>query len=68
MPIVIRRLEERAEVANFDCGDEPLNHYLKRHASMNQEKSSIGRSYVALDEVSPRTVLGYYTLAMASIR
>jgi len=33
-----------------------------------KEKSSIGESYVAVDEVNPRTVLGYYTLAMASIR
>src|SRR5262249_20018354 len=68
MPIVIRRLEEHDEVANFDCGDEPLNNYLKRYAWANQEKSSIGVSYVAVDEVSPRTVLGYFTLAMASVR
>jgi GNAT superfamily N-acetyltransferase len=67
MAIIIRRLGERDEVENFDCGDEPLNNYLKRHAWSNQEKSSIGVTYIAVDESAPRTVLGYFTLAMASV-
>jgi hypothetical protein len=56
MAIVIRRLEEHDEVENFDCGDEALNNYLKLHAWTNQQKSSIGVGYVALDEDAPRTV------------
>src|SRR5271167_137861 len=67
MAIVIRRLEEHDEVANFDCGDDALNNYLGRHAWTNQQKSSIGVSHVALDEDAPRTVLGYFTLAMAGV-
>src|SRR5215472_17909091 len=67
MAIVIRRLEERDEVESFDCGDKPLNNYLKRHAWSNQEKSSIGVTYVAVDESAPRAVLGYFTLATASV-
>lgn len=67
MAIVFRRLEELDEVDRFDCGDEPLNHYLKRHAWVNQEKISIGVSYVAVDEAAPRAVLGYFTLAMSSV-
>src|SRR5216684_3566315 len=67
MAIVIRRLEENDEVESFDCGDDALNNYLKRHAWTNQEKGSIGVSYVAADEGAPRTVLGYFTLAMASV-
>lgn len=67
MAIVIRRLEQHDEVENFDCGDDALNNYLKRHAWTNQEKTSIGVSYVGLDEDAPRTVLGYFTLAMASV-
>jgi hypothetical protein len=42
MAIVIRRLEEHDEVKSFDCGDEPLNNYLKRHAWTKQAKSLIG--------------------------
>src|SRR5260370_2994287 len=67
MTIVSRRLEEHDEVENFDCGDDALNNYLRRHAWTNQQKSSIGVSYVAADEGAPRTVLGYFTLAMASV-
>jgi GNAT superfamily N-acetyltransferase len=65
--VLIRRLEEQDEVEPFDCGDEPLNSYLKRHAWANQQKSLIGVTYVALDESAPRTVIGYFTLAMASV-
>ena len=67
MPVVIRRLEELDHLEAFDCGDEPLNHYLKQYAWTNQQKSSIGVTYVAVDEGAPRTVLGYFTLATASV-
>jgi len=67
MSVVIRRLEQHDEVENFDCGDDALNNYLKRHAWENQHKISIGVSYVATDESAPRTVLGYFTLAMTGV-
>lgn len=67
MAVAIRHLEEHDEVEAFDCGDEPLNNYLKRRAWANQEKSSIGVTYVAVDDAAPRTALGYFTLAMASV-
>jgi len=65
--VTIRRLEESDAVDGFDCGDEPLNNYLKRHAWTNQQKVSIGVTYVAVDESTPRTVLGYFTLATSSV-
>jgi GNAT superfamily N-acetyltransferase len=68
MAIVIRRLEERDEVESFDCGDDALNGYLKRHAWTNQAKSSIGVTYAAADDAAPRAMLGYFTLAMARAR
>jgi GNAT superfamily N-acetyltransferase len=67
MAISIRRLEERDEVEDFDCGHKALNDYLKRHAWTNPQKNSIGVSYLALDEDAPQTVLGYFTLATASV-
>ena len=67
MAVTIRRLEKSDEVENFDCGDEPLNNYLKRHAWTNQEKVSIGVTYVAFDDAAPYTVLGYFTLATSSV-
>jgi GNAT superfamily N-acetyltransferase len=66
--VLIRRLEEHDEVEPFDCGDEPLNNYLNRHAWVNQQKSSIGVTYVAIDEGAPLSVIGYFTLATASVQ
>jgi GNAT superfamily N-acetyltransferase len=67
LPVTIRHLEEFDDVESFDCGDEPLNNYLKRHAWTNQQKSSIGVTYVALEESAPGVVLGYFTLATSSV-
>jgi GNAT superfamily N-acetyltransferase len=67
LAVTIRRLEEADELDEFDCGDELLNNYLQRHAWPNQEKSSIGVTYVAVDESAPHAVLGYFTLASSSI-
>ena len=67
MAVAIRHLEELDDVESFDCGDEPLNNYLRRYAWMNQQKVSIGVTYVAIDEAASRTVLGYFTLAASSI-
>lgn len=67
MAVIIRHLEEFDDVESFDCGDEALNNYLKRHAWNNQKKSSIGVTYVAVDESAPQTVLGYFTLATSSV-
>jgi GNAT superfamily N-acetyltransferase len=67
MSLVVRRLEEPDETGGFDCGDIPLNNYLKNFAWTNQEKSSVGVTYVALEEGAPHAVLGYFTLATASV-
>jgi GNAT superfamily N-acetyltransferase len=67
LAVTIRRLEEFDEVENFDCGDASLNSYLQRHAWTNQQKVSIGVTYVALEQAAPRTVLGYFTLATSSV-
>jgi GNAT superfamily N-acetyltransferase len=60
-------LQENDLTDPFDCGDEPLNNYLRKHAWNNQQKSSIGVTYVATDEAAPRTVIGYFTLAASSL-
>lgn len=67
MGVFVRRLEENDIVESFDCKDQPLNNYLKKHAWNNQQKSSIGVTYVVLDDAAPQTVLGYFTLATSGI-
>lgn len=67
MGVIIRRLQEDDVVENFDCKDEVLNNYLKKHAWTNQQKISIGVTYVVVDESAPRIVLGYFTLATSAV-
>jgi GNAT superfamily N-acetyltransferase len=67
LAVTIRRLEEFDATESFDCGDEPLNNYLRQHAWNNQLKSLIGVTYVAVEEAAPGAVLGYFTLAASSI-
>ena len=54
-------LDRKHGVESFDCGREPLNLYLWRHA-LHNHASGAGRTYVAL---SGDEVVGYYTLAAA---
>ena len=52
--------------ASFDCGEPALNEFIKRHARQNQDRR-IGRTYVAAEADGVR-VVGFYTIASASIR
>ena len=53
------------EKASFDCGIMQLNDFLKKRASQ-QAKKRVGTTYVLI-ESGLLTVIGYYTLASASI-
>src|SRR5689334_13030779 len=53
MAVLIRRLEQPDDTSAFDCGNAPLNNYLV--------------TYVAVDQIAPRAVLGYFTLATSSV-
>jgi GNAT superfamily N-acetyltransferase len=57
-------LEARHDLSAFDCGVPALNNYLKKFALPNQGSQS-ARTYVA---TRGERVVGYYTLAAASVR
>jgi GNAT superfamily N-acetyltransferase len=69
MAITVRKLDiaDAAMVNAFDCGDVPLNEYLKRYAAKNQELHRYGMTYVALSSEFVSHILGYYTIANSSI-
>jgi len=48
----------------FDCGEEPLNVYLKRYAGQN-EKRHATRTFVIADRSN--RVVGYYTLVVGDV-
>jgi GNAT superfamily N-acetyltransferase len=56
-------LETTHQVDSFDCGESPLNDYLKRFA-YSDSRSSTSRTYVVLQE---QNVIGYYTVTPGSV-
>ena len=50
----------------FDCGDEALNAFLRRHARKSHEKGG-AKTFLAVDDSDGKTILGFYSLSPASI-
>lgn len=53
-------------VDSFNCGKEPLDLFLKKFARQNQKKGS-SRTYVTCPDPDHRRVVGYHSLAYASV-
>lgn len=60
---IIEKLRGDHVVEGFDCGKEPLNRFLIRHALRNQ-LSNASQTYVASEE---KQVIGYHTLVVGEI-
>ncbi|MBH0178773.1 MAG: GNAT family N-acetyltransferase [Nitrospira sp.] len=58
----IEKLQPHHAVDAFDCGQESLNRFLKKHALENH-RSGGSQTYVGLADDA---VIGYYTLAVGS--
>lgn len=59
-------LDRHHDRRGFDCGEQALDIYLVTTARQHAEKG-ISRTFVAVDEASPRRVVGYFTLTVAEI-
>lgn len=59
----IEKLQPHHAVEAFDCGQEALNLFLRKHALQNQ-RSGGSQTYVGLVD---ETVIGYYALAVGSV-
>ena len=66
MRFVIGALSPQTDTTNFDCGEPPLNDYLKRYSSQDV-KRGLARIFAAAELDSPSVVLGFYTLSAASV-
>ncbi len=51
----------------FDCGEEALNDFLRRHARKAHDLGG-AKTFVAIDDADHRTILGFYSLSPASIK
>lgn len=63
-PGPIAKLGPDHDTSTFDCGDEALNRFLKRHALGNQQANS-SQTYVAC---RGRSVVAYYSLAVGAVQ
>jgi len=50
----------------FDCGEAALNEFLQRHARKSHELGG-AKTFVAIDDRDNITILGFYSLAPASV-
>lgn len=60
----VRKLDASHDVDAFDCGKEPLDRFLQRHALVNQKAGS-AQTYVVCRE--GQRVVGYYSLAVGAV-
>lgn len=62
----IEKISQQHDKKSFDCGSAPLNNYLK-NTSGQHEKKHLARTFVLTDNVTPSTIIGYYTLALMTV-
>ncbi len=59
-------LTKRHRRAEFDCGEPALNDYLARFAMQTHQRGG-AKTFVTCPQSEPTRILGYYTLAPASV-
>jgi len=50
----------------FDCGEEALNEFLRRHARKSHDLGG-AKTFLAIDDSDNETILGFYSLSPASV-
>ncbi|HLY57468.1 MAG TPA: GNAT family N-acetyltransferase [Stellaceae bacterium] len=50
----------------FDCGDADLNAFLQRYARQSHDLGG-AKTFLAIDDTDGRTIIGFYSLAPASL-
>lgn len=60
----VQKLDASHEVDAFDCGKEPLDRFLQRHALVNQKAGSAQTYVVCRGE---QHVAGYYSLTVGAV-
>jgi ribosomal protein S18 acetylase RimI-like enzyme len=66
MKYIIRPLDADIETANFQCGSEPLNEYIRRYASQDVRKN-VSRVFIATPENDTNKLAGFFTLSAGSV-
>ena len=64
--LTILSLSGSHDRSRFDCGRAALNDWLARTAPQHQAKD-ISQTFVAVDAVAPRRILGFYALSVCEV-
>ncbi|KQN79210.1 hypothetical protein ASF04_01575 [Duganella sp. Leaf61] len=64
--VKIEALGKAHDVANFDCGNTDLNHWLRTTARQHQ-KNNTSKTFVLIEEESPTVVQGFVTMAIRDV-
>jgi GNAT superfamily N-acetyltransferase len=59
-------ISKKHDRENFDCGDEALNEFLRRHARKSHERGG-AKTFLAIDDSANKAILGFYSLSPASV-
>lgn len=59
-------ISKRHDREAFDCGEEPLNDFFRRYARKSHELGG-AKTFLAIDDADNKTILGFYSLAPASL-
>lgn len=59
-------ISKRYDRETFDCGDAPLNEFLRRYARKSHQMGG-AKTFLAISDTDNKTILGYYSLSPASI-
>jgi ribosomal protein S18 acetylase RimI-like enzyme len=66
MKYLIRPLDADINTADFQCGTEPLNEYIRRYASQDVRKN-VSRVFIATPENDSKKLAGFFTLSAGSV-
>ena len=50
----------------FDCGEDELNEFLRRHARKSHERGG-AKTFLAIDDAADKAIFGFYSLSPASV-
>jgi GNAT superfamily N-acetyltransferase len=59
-------ISKRHNRDGFDCGEEALNDFLRRHARKSHDLGG-AKTFLAIDDADNETILGFYSLSPASV-
>jgi GNAT superfamily N-acetyltransferase len=59
-------ISKKYDRKSFDCGDAPMNDFLRRYARQSHE-SGAAKTFLAIDNADNKTILGFYSLAPGAL-